>query len=71
MCALVASAGATGVRSWLQAHHGTWLTRERLRYATIAIFSVALLLATVGMSGSSKSQQPGHAAAPVQASHSR
>jgi hypothetical protein len=46
-------AGATGVRSWLQAHHLTWLTPRRMKAATIALFAVAALVASVGLSGSS------------------
>jgi hypothetical protein len=46
-------AGATGVRSWLQAHHLTWLTPRRMKAVTIALFAVAALVASVGLSGSS------------------
>ena len=46
-------AGATGVRSWLQAHHLTWLTPRRMKVVTIALFAVAALVASVGLSGSS------------------
>jgi hypothetical protein len=44
-------AGATGTRAWLQAHHLTWLTPARMRAATIALFVVATLVSTVGLSG--------------------
>ena len=73
MCALVASAGATGVRSWLQAHRGTWLTPARLRVATVAVFTLALLLATVAFSGSTKPEPrgAGHATRSAQASTER
>jgi hypothetical protein len=45
-------AGASGVRSWLQAHHLGWLTPKRLRAATIALFVVATLVSSIGLSGS-------------------
>ncbi len=51
---MAAAAGATGVRSWLQAHHRTWLTPRRLRAATIALIVAALAVSTVGISGSTK-----------------
>ncbi len=51
---MAAAAGATGARSWLQAHHVTWLTPARMRVATIALFVAAMLVSTVGFSGSSK-----------------
>jgi hypothetical protein len=47
-------AGANGARSWLQARHLTWLTPRRLRAATVALFAVATLVSSVGLSGSSK-----------------
>ncbi|MGI8921709.1 MAG: hypothetical protein ACR2HD_08600 [Solirubrobacteraceae bacterium] len=46
--------GASGVRSWLQNHHLTWLTPRRLRVATIAVFVMAILVSSVGLSGSTK-----------------
>ncbi len=51
-CGMAAMAGATGVRSWLQAHHLTWLTPRRMRIATMALFIVVTLVSTVGLSGS-------------------
>ena len=53
---MAAAAGATGVRSWLQAQHLTWLTPRRLRAATITLFIAAALVSSVGLSGST----PGH-----------
>jgi hypothetical protein len=55
-CAIAAMAGANGARSWLQARHLTWLTPRRMRAATVALFAVATLFASVGLSGSSKPQ---------------
>jgi len=49
---MAAAAGATGVRTWLQTHHFTWLTPPRLKRATVAIFVVAFLVSAVGLSGS-------------------
>lgn len=57
-CAIAAMAGASGVRSWLQAHHLTWLTPKRMRMATVVLFVVAAGVSTVGMSGSSAPQHP-------------
>lgn len=51
-CAMAAVAGASGARSWLQAHHVTWLTPRRLRAATVTLFAVAVVVSSVGMSGS-------------------
>jgi len=53
-CAIAAAAGASGVRSWLQAHHLTWLTPGRMRAVTIALFAAAVIVSSVGFSGSSK-----------------
>jgi hypothetical protein len=49
---MAAAAGATGVRSWLQAHHLTWLTPRRLRAATIALIVAAFAVSSIGFSGS-------------------
>lgn len=51
-CAMAAAAGATGVRSWLAAHHLTWLTPKRLRVATIGLMVAGLLASSVTLSGS-------------------
>ena len=56
-CAMAAAAGATGVRSWLQAHHLTWLTPRRLRIATIALIVAAFAVSSIGFSGSTKPPQ--------------
>jgi hypothetical protein len=53
-CAMAAAAGASGVRTWLQTHHMTWLTPKRLRAATIVIMVVAFAVSSVGLGGSSK-----------------
>jgi hypothetical protein len=62
-CAMAAAAGATGVRSWLQAHHLTWLTPARMHRVTIALMVVALAVSTIGFSGSTKPAHPHRPAA--------
>jgi len=67
-------AGASGVRTWLQTHHLGWLTPRRLRALTAALFVVALLVSSLGLSGSSKPAHPARHAAVAAvdtASHSR
>jgi len=59
-------AGATGVRSWLQAHHLGWLTPRRMKAVTIALFAVATIVASIGLRGSTapaRGVSPAHAAA--------
>ena len=53
---MAAAAGASGARSWLQAQHMTWLTPERLRAATIALFVAAFGFSSITLSGSTPSQ---------------
>jgi hypothetical protein len=53
--AMAATAGATGVRSWLGAKKFSWLTPKRLRAATIVLMSAALLASATLVSGSSGS----------------
>jgi hypothetical protein len=50
---MAATAGASGVRAWLQAQHLTWLTPQRMRMLTIALLFVAVAISSVGLSGSS------------------
>jgi len=47
-----AMAGATGARSWLQTHNMSWLTQERLKRITVALFVVAFALSSVMIGGS-------------------
>jgi hypothetical protein len=56
---MAAAAGASGARSWLAAHHLSWLTPRRLRLATVTLFVIAGLVSSVGLSGSSAT--PAHA----------
>jgi hypothetical protein len=70
---MAAAAGATGVRTWLQNSHATWLTPRRMKVATIGAMSAALAVSTIGISGSTPSQHRAtvHAPAdgPVPAAH--
>jgi uncharacterized membrane protein YjdF len=66
---MAAMAGATGARSWLQSRHDTWLTPQRMKVATVGIFTAAVLGSSVVLSGSSPSPHahpraspPGHPA---------
>jgi hypothetical protein len=43
--AATAAAGATGIRAWLATRGWSWLTPQRLRRATAALFAVALVAA--------------------------
>jgi hypothetical protein len=62
---MAAAAGATGARTWLQAHHATWLTPRRLRLATIALMCAAFAVSTVGLSGSTSNDAPAKHPVPV------
>ncbi|MEA2412214.1 MAG: hypothetical protein QOC77_2775 [Thermoleophilaceae bacterium] len=57
---MAAAAGASGVRTWLQTRHLTWLTPRRLRAATIVLMVVAFVVPSVALTGSTKrpAQQP-------------
>ena len=55
---MAAAAGATGTRSWLQAQHATWLTPQRIRTATVALFVVAFGFSSVTLSGSTPARRP-------------
>lgn len=49
---MAATAGASGVRAWLQARHLSWLTPRRMRAVTIALVVAAFGISSVGISGS-------------------
>lgn len=51
--AMAATAGATGVRSWLGTKRFSWLTPKRLRVVTIVLMAAALLASATLVSGSS------------------
>jgi hypothetical protein len=61
--AMAASAGATGVRSWLGVKRFSWLTPGRLRIVTIALIAAALFASATLVSGTSAPSPAGHAAA--------
>lgn len=46
--AVTAGAAATGLRAWAAARSPVWLTPRRLRWATIALLTVALSVTAVG-----------------------
>jgi hypothetical protein len=49
--ATVAVGSASGLRAWLRFHGGAWLTPGRMRAITIALLTVAVLGAGVGLNG--------------------
>jgi hypothetical protein len=51
---MAAAAGASGARAWLQARGWTWVTPQRLRRVTVGLCAGALVVSTIGFSGSSK-----------------
>jgi hypothetical protein len=63
-CVMAATAGASGVRAWLQAQHLTWLTPRLMRVVTILLLLAAVCVSSVGLSSSS-APAPAHRAAPV------
>jgi hypothetical protein len=50
--AAVAVGSASGVRAWLQARAGDWLTAGRLRAITIGLLTLAVIVSGVGLGGS-------------------
>ena len=58
---MTAAAGATGVRSWIAARGGGWLTARRLRAITVALLGIAFAISAVGFSGSGGTTRPAHA----------
>ncbi len=51
--ATVAVGSASGIRAWLRLHAGDWLTPKRMRWVTIALLSLAVVISGVGLGGSS------------------
>jgi hypothetical protein len=49
--AMTAVAGATGIRAWLASRGFSSLTPRRMRLATAALIGLALIGASVGISG--------------------
>jgi hypothetical protein len=54
---MAAAAGASGVRSWLQVQHLSWLTPRVLRSVTVAMFIAAFVISSVGLAGSTPAKQ--------------
>ena len=52
MTAMTSVAAASGTRSWLAQRRAEWLTPRRLRYITVGLFAVAVLVSGT-LSGSS------------------
>jgi hypothetical protein len=52
VCAMAAMAGASGARTWMQNQHATWLTPQRMRVATVGLFTAAAIGSSVTISGS-------------------
>jgi hypothetical protein len=51
-CVMAATAGASGVRAWLQAQHRTWLTPRVMRVVTVGLLLGAVAISSVGLQGS-------------------
>jgi hypothetical protein len=45
--------GASATRSWLQAQHLTWLTPQRMKVATVGLFTAATIGSSATLGGSS------------------
>ena len=43
---------ASGLRAWLRARRGAWLTPWRMRVATVALLSLAVLASGLALAGS-------------------
>jgi hypothetical protein len=52
MAAMTSVAAASGTRSWLAHRRAEWLTPRRLRYITVGLFAIAVLVSGT-LSGSS------------------
>jgi hypothetical protein len=57
-CAMAAAAGASGARTWLQARDMAWLTPQRMKAMTVALFIAAFGVSSVGLSSSSSARVP-------------
>jgi hypothetical protein len=42
---------APGLRAWLRARRGAWLTPRRMRFATVALLSLPVLASGVALGG--------------------
>lgn len=50
--ATTAVGAATGIRVWLRARAGAWLTPRRMRVATVSLLALAVLGSGVALGGS-------------------
>jgi hypothetical protein len=50
--AMTAVGAASGLRAWLASRGFGWLTPARLRFATASLIAAAVIVASVGFSGS-------------------
>lgn len=67
---MCAASAATGVRTWMQAHHFGWLTPRRMRALTIAAMSGAAIFSTIGFSGATPpSKASTHTTPPAATAH--
>jgi hypothetical protein len=62
---MAATAGASGVRAWLQTQHLTWLTPKRMKAVTITLVVAAFAISSVGISSSTPPPKPTHQPAAV------
>jgi hypothetical protein len=53
MTAMGATAGASGLRSFIAAKHFSWVTPKRLKAITVVLIAMALLVSATLVSGSS------------------
>jgi hypothetical protein len=54
-CAATAAAAvgsASGIRAWLRAHGGSWLTPGRMRAVTVGLLVLAVAVSGLGLGGS-------------------
>ena len=64
-CVMAATAGASGVRAWLQTQHLTWLTPKRMKAVTITLVIAAFAISSVGISSSTPPPKHPHPPAAV------
>jgi hypothetical protein len=49
--ATVAVGSATGIRAWVRARGGPWLTPGRMRAITICLLTLAVIVSGIGLGG--------------------
>lgn len=50
--AATAVGSASGIRAWLRSRGGSWLTPPRMRFITVALLALAVIVSGVGLGGS-------------------